>query len=957
MSGFLAIAGASAIAVGGGLACFRRLFVAGLLFQAAGTALVGAVGVVILVDGSHIGAVFSGRFEPQLGLDPLSAVFLLTLGLVGAPALVFATRYLTPTPTGRMVGALTAVFTLSLLLVLSARDPLLFLGGWELMSLAPAATILVTRGKCRSARHAVFVYIALTHLAGAGTWIAVLLVARTGGMESRGAFETGSGLQVAVALAALVGMGTKAGLVPLHTWLPRAHPIAPAHVSALMSGVMVKVALYGLIRVLAEWVGVLPVWLGALVLAVGAVSAVTGIVYALFQRELKRLLAFSTVENVGIVTLALGAAIVLRSRGADGWAGVALAAGLLHVVNHAVFKGLLFLGAGAFERAVGSLEIDRLGGLLRRLPLTGTAFLAGCIAITGVPPFNGFASEWLTLQVLLRVPYEGELADGVIGALGLGALAATAALALFCFVKVVGLVLLGPTRVEPGARIQEVPRVMTGALVFLALSCLALGVAPGLLYGRLTAIESWGESAPTRAGLVVPSHRRSSDRRHHRRPRRPDRCARAPPTWPSRGGAGADLGVWPARRAVVGVDECGLHEAASARAGDRAATGTGGRGRQPRRDRPARVVHGSRTAPLRRAPVPADHAAGPRCGDTGAAAPERSTRDVRRLPDGTRPRAARPRQVGRRGMTAAGTVAAVVEVIGGVALAPLLPGLVQHWKARLQGRRGPTPLQPYRELRRLWAKSAIDVEGSSFVYAAAPAVVVAATFAAVLLVPVVAGAPDLGVGHDLFALAGLLALARLVVALSAWDVANGFSLMGASRDLTIAVFVEVTTILAFGVAALVAGTTNLAEVVAATAGARPWESPALPLGAVAFALVLVSETGRQPIDNPDTHLELTMIHEGPLLEYGGRDLAMLQWAGAARHWIVLVVAAQVFVPHPTSPWGQLAVLPVAVGVGCAGLAVAETLVAKMRILLAPRLVGIGAAIALLGVAAWIVETA
>jgi formate hydrogenlyase subunit 4 len=307
-------------------------------------------------------------------------------------------------------------------------------------------------------------------------------------------------------------------------------------------------------------------------------------------------------------------------------------------------------------------------------------------------------------------------------------------------------------------------------------------------------------------------------------------------------------------------------------------------------------------------------------------------------------------------MTTSGGVAAAVELVGGVVLAPLLPGLVQHWKARLQGRRGPTPLQPYRELRRLWRKSVIDVDGTSFLYPAAPAVAVAAMGAAVLLVPVAAGAPGLGVGHDLLALAGLLALARLVVALSAWDVANGFSLMGASRDLTIAVFVEITMVLAFAVAALVAGTTNLAEIVAATAGAKPWESPALPLGAVAFALVLVSETGRQPIDNPDTHLELTMIHEGLLLEYGGRDLAMLQWAVAARHWLVLVLAAQVFVPHFASPWGQLAALPATVVASCAGLAITETLVVKMRILLAPRLVGIGAAIALLGVAAWIVET-
>ena len=259
--------------------------------------------------------------------------------------------------------------------------------------------------------------------------------------------SAGSGLQIAIALAALVGMGTKAGVMPLHVWLPRTHPIAPAPVSALMSGVMIKVALYGLVRVLVEWVGVLPVWFGVLVLAVGVLSAVGGVVYALFQHDLKRLLALHSIENVGIIVLGLGACLILRARGADAWAAFALGAALLHTVNHAVFKSLLFLGAGAFERAVGSLELDRIGGLLRRMPWTAGAFLVGAMAIAGLPPLNGFASEWLTLQALVHVAAYGHVGDGIAGAVALAALAATAALALFCFVKVVGLVLLGP----PGA--------------------------------------------------------------------------------------------------------------------------------------------------------------------------------------------------------------------------------------------------------------------------------------------------------------------------------------------------------------------------------------------------------------------------------------------------------------------------------------------------------------------------
>ena len=308
-------------------------------------------------------------------------------------------------------------------------------------------------------------------------------------------------------------------------------------------------------------------------------------------------------------------------------------------------------------------------------------------------------------------------------------------------------------------------------------------------------------------------------------------------------------------------------------------------------------------------------------------------------------------------MSGTAAAATAAQLLGGIALAPLLPGLVQHWKARLQGRRGPTPLQPYRELRRLWGKSAVDVEGAGIAYRIAPAVAAASVGVAVLLVPVASDAPDLGVGRDALVLAGLLALARFAVAASSWDVANGFALMGASRDLTIAVFVEAALVLALAVAALVAGTTDLVLMIAGTAGSAAWSSPALALGALAFALVLVAETGRQPIDNPDTHLELTMIHEGPLLEYAGRDLALLQWAAAARHWLVLVLAAQIFVPHPTDPRLQLAVLPVLLVALCGALALSETLVAKMRILLAPRLLGIAGLVALLGIVTWLVETA
>ena len=497
------VAAAALVGVGAAGAAARSTFRASLATQAAGAVALGVFGFWALATGTTVGSPFTSSFALSFGVDGLTAFFLGVLGLVAPPVLVFAMRYLEPTAKGRAIGVLTGAFLLVLVEVLCARDPLTFLAGWELMTLLPAAMILV-RSADRSARHTVFVYVAITHLAGAGTWIAVLLAAHAGAIGGT-AVAQGSGLQIGIALAALVGMGAKAGLMPLHSWLPRAHPIAPAPVSALMSGVMIKIAIYGLVRVLVDWLGVLPLWFGVLVLAVGGLSAVGGVVYALFQHDLKRLLAFHSIENVGIIVLGLGACLLLRARGAGDWAALALAAALLHTLNHAVFKALLFLGAGSFERGVGSLQLDRLGGLLRRMPWTGGAFLVGAMAIAGLPPLNGFASEWLTLQALLHVPAYGGIGDGLAGAIALGALAATAALAVLCFVKVVGLVLLGPPRRDAVAAAVEAPASMRAGVVVLGGACVVLGLAPGLLVGLLSGLAPWQAAAPpTAAGLHIP---------------------------------------------------------------------------------------------------------------------------------------------------------------------------------------------------------------------------------------------------------------------------------------------------------------------------------------------------------------------------------------------------------------------------------------------------------------------
>ncbi len=501
----LVIGGLLAIAVGG-LLCLRAdSLAAGFVTQTVGALALGAAGLSALVSGETWGASFTSELTPHAGIDGLTGVFLLTLALVACPALVFASSYVAKTSRGRLTGVLTAAFLLSLIGVLCARDALSFLFLWELITLVPAAIILLGSAT-ESARRTVFTYVAITHLGGAGTWIALLLLAHEGAIGNSTALSEGSSVQAVIAVAAIIGFGTKAGLMPMHVWLPRAHPIAPAPISALMSGVMVAVAAYGLVRVLVDWIGTAPSWIGATVLVLGGLSALGGITYALFQNDLKRLLAYSTVEHLGIVALGLGACLLLRQHGADAWAAFALGAALLHTVNHAVFKALLFLGAGAFERATGGLELDRLGGLLRRMPWSGAAFLVGCLAIAGLPLLNGFASEWLTLQALLHVPAYAGVWDGALGAVALAALAGTMALAVLCFVKVIGLVLLGPTRRSGVADAVEPPPAMRGALVALAGACVVLGTIPGLLFPLLVGLAPWPltGNVPSRPGLDLP---------------------------------------------------------------------------------------------------------------------------------------------------------------------------------------------------------------------------------------------------------------------------------------------------------------------------------------------------------------------------------------------------------------------------------------------------------------------
>ena len=492
--------GAICVALGGVLGFRRGLIGASLAVQAFGAALIAAGAIAVLVSGDAVGGDFTSTLRPEFGVDGLSAFFIAVISLTAVPALIYAADSLPPNRHCRPLTVLSAAFLLALIGVIVARDAITFLAFWELMTLIPAAAILVARGDAE-ARHAVFVYIAITHVAGVGVWTAMLVLAHTGAL---GGVLEASAARNLVMIAALIGFGAKAGLMPLHSWLIRAHPLAPAHVSALMSGVMIKVALYGLIRVLFEWTSPAPIWIGATVLAVGGLSALGGVLYALVQSELKRLLAFSSIENVGIIALALGASLILRAEGSDYWSAIAFGAALLHVANHAAFKSLLFLGAGSIGHAVGALELGRLGGLLKRMPRTGWPFLVGCAAIAGLPMLNGFVSEWLTLQSLLNLGYLNEPGVSIAGALSAAALAMTAAVALYCFVKVAGMVLLGPPRSEAAAEATEQSGKRWIPLTFLAGVCVALGALPALLLPALVELAPGSTTLATGVNLNLP---------------------------------------------------------------------------------------------------------------------------------------------------------------------------------------------------------------------------------------------------------------------------------------------------------------------------------------------------------------------------------------------------------------------------------------------------------------------
>jgi hydrogenase-4 component B len=289
-----------------------------------------------------------------------------------------------------------------------------------------------------------------------------------------------------VFICSVIGFGTKAGIIPLHTWIPRAYPVAPPHVAALMSGLMVKMGVYGIIRICMDVMGQGPEWWGITVIAVGAVSALLGILYGLIENNLKLFLAYSSIENVGIILLGVGASMMFKSNGLSVLSSVALTAALFHVLNHALFKGALFLGAGAIIRGTDSGNMEEMGGLLKRMPYTGLFFLAGSLSICALPPFNGFVSEWLTYQSLLLGYQSPSVTAKIVSPLGGAALALTGAIAAASFVKAFGISFLGMPRTERARDAREASPLVLIGTALLAAPCLLLGLFPGPALSILT---------------------------------------------------------------------------------------------------------------------------------------------------------------------------------------------------------------------------------------------------------------------------------------------------------------------------------------------------------------------------------------------------------------------------------------------------------------------------------------
>lgn len=429
--------------------------------------------------------------------DPLSLFFLFVILCISVPAAVYSCGYLKNEYSRRKITLawfLLIAFVFSMSLVVTVNNILIFLVAWEIMSLVSYLLVVFDSSQERSIQ-AGMIYIVMTHIGTAFLSAAFLLMYKYAHSFDFFAVKNACHLMPAqvkniVFLLLLIGFGTKAGIVPLHIWLPYAHPQAPSHISSIMSGVMIKTAIYGIVRFVMFILGVDSYWWGILVLVLAVISCLVGVIYALMEHDLKKLLAYHSVENIGIILLGVGLAMLFVSMNLPYLAVFSLIAGLYHLVNHAIFKGLLFLGAGSVYKATRIRDIEKLGGLIKKMPQTAAYFLIGAMAISALPPLNGFVSEWLTLQAFFLGAFN--MVGGLKLFLGICAamLALTSGLAAACFVKAFGITFLAQPRSHYAASAKEVSLSMRIGMFFLSFLIVIFGLAAGAIMKLLAKVAS-----------------------------------------------------------------------------------------------------------------------------------------------------------------------------------------------------------------------------------------------------------------------------------------------------------------------------------------------------------------------------------------------------------------------------------------------------------------------------------
>ncbi len=457
------------------------IYVAGI------TAMIGGVlglcsAIPVLMSGDVLTYLSQGPFpfaNFAVRFDSLAAFMVMVISLLVTVSALYSLNYVQEY-CGRgawSMGLFLNLFIASMVALVVMDNAFYFIILFEMMSLA--SWFLVIADQDDKSIRAGLLYFFIAHAGSILIMIAFFLMWRESGSLD---FDSFRQLSLSPAMASVVfllgffGFGAKAGMLPLHSWLPQAHPAAPSHASALMSGVMVKIGIFGIIKVGIDLLGATQGWWGIVVLAFGAVSSVLGVMYALAEHDIKRLLAWHTVENIGIILMGVGVAMVGMANNMPVLATIGLLGAIYHLLNHAVFKGLLFLGAGAVIYRVHTRDMEKMGGLAKLMPLTATAFLIGCMAISALPPLNGFVSEWYTYQSLFSMSHEGTFIMRISGPIAIVMLAITGALAAMCFVKVYGVSFCGGARSEQAAHAREVPWTMTAAMLILAVICVILGV-------------------------------------------------------------------------------------------------------------------------------------------------------------------------------------------------------------------------------------------------------------------------------------------------------------------------------------------------------------------------------------------------------------------------------------------------------------------------------------------------